>query len=113
MRPSPKARKAVSTAAMQSSIVRSAATSSAVRMRVIGSPPITRSLAAPPSKRCVQIVENLEPALDSLRVVSNAADQPRDHHPHARGLLVIEFRLLQIDVVHDLGDRAYAFVRDA
>src|SRR3954453_2803022 len=115
MRPSPKSRNAVSTAPMQSSIVSSAATSAAVRMRVIGSPPITLSLAAPDRtpKHLMQIIENLDAALDSLRVIANAADQSGDHHRHPRALRAIEFRLLQVDVVHDLGDRAHAFVRDA
>src|SRR5207302_2215315 len=64
-------------------------------------------------ERFMQMVENLDRALDSLRVVSNAPGQTLDHHPYPRGLRAIEFRLLQIEVVHDLGDRAHALVRDA
>src|SRR5262249_13747277 len=61
---------------------------------------------APPAKKVlVEGIEQRHAVLETRRVLGVLPREPGDEVVEARGLLPVELRILQVDVVDDLGDR--------
>src|SRR5262249_27039748 len=61
---------------------------------------------APPAKKVlVERIEQRDAALETRRVLGVLPREPGDEVVEARGLLAVELRILEVDVVDDLGDR--------
>src|SRR5262245_16580897 len=108
MRPSPYSRNADSTAAMQSSIVRTAAPSRRVRTRVPGARLGSRSTAPGMGQLRQRLVESLDQLHASPQQlgVRNALVGPADQDTiEADPFGAAEFLVAKIDVVNNAGDR--------
>lgn len=61
----------------------------------------------------MKVVEEDERALDPFVVAVGSGHQPFEHQTDARGLLAAELPVLQVEVVHDLGEAFVAGVTAA
>src|SRR5262249_24985834 len=63
-----------------------------------------RNSRLPCSKRCEELVEESQPALEAILIARVCEDQPRDEPLDAGRFAAAELFVLQVDVMHDLCD---------
>src|SRR5687767_8672442 len=80
------------------------------RSRAVCADSLSRTFGAA-SEGLVQIVEDHQRALDPFVVAFCSRHQTVEHQANSGSFGACELRVLQIEIVHDLGDGSHALIR--